>query len=68
MHTMRVLSGCGDDATVWTSDVEDLIEEAERIFQDKKEKGYTAFANGKLLNSFDKEAEEIILVPMFIGG
>jgi hypothetical protein len=81
MGVLRVMSGRGDDQVVWerhkitVGDPEALaaVREAERIFEEQRAHGATAFAveNGSTLariNQFDVEAEQIVLVPRVVGG
>ena len=81
MAKLRVLSHLGDTAVDWdTSRAEvgdpealEAIKEAERIFEEQKAKGATAFvvAPGKpaeKIDKFDKTAEQIIMVPRIAGG
>lgn len=78
---MRILSHQGDTTVEW--DVEraevgdpealDAIREAERIFEEQKAKGATAFKvtpgePAKRLERFDKTAEQIVMVPRVAGG
>jgi hypothetical protein len=75
------MSRRGDDRIVWdsskagTTDPEAVaaIKEAERIFNDARQHGATAFKvePGKAverIEKFDPTAEQIVLVPRVIGG
>lgn len=81
MAKLRILSHQGDTTVEW--DVEraevgdpealDAIREAERIFEEQKAKGATAFKvtpgePAKRLERFDKTAEQIVMVPRVAGG
>jgi hypothetical protein len=81
MAKLRILSHLGDTAVEWDTgkaeigDPEALeaVKEAERIFEEHKSKGATAFvvAPGKpaeKVEKFDKTAEQIIMVPRIAGG
>jgi hypothetical protein len=81
MAKLRILSHQGDTTVEWDTkkaevgDLEALeaIREAERIFEEHKAKGATAFtvAPGKpaeKLDKFDKTSEQIIMVPRIAGG
>lgn len=81
MAKLRILSHLGDTTVEWdtrkaeTGDLEALeaIREAERIFEEHKAKGATAFtvAPGEpavKLERFDQTAEQIIMVPRVAGG
>jgi hypothetical protein len=78
---LRVMSRRGDDRIMWdsrkleTNDPEALaaIREAERIFNEERLKGATAFRvePGKpveRIDKFDRTAEQIVLVPRVVGG
>lgn len=81
MGMLRVMSRRGDDRVLWdsaraqTNDPEALaaIREAERIFYEERKKGATAFKveTGKpteRIESFDRTAEQIVIVPRVVGG
>ena len=81
MAKLRILSHQGDTTVEWDTrkaevgDPEALeaIKEAERIFEEQKAKGATAFtvSPGKpaeKLDRFDKTSEQIIMVPRIAGG
>ncbi len=81
MARIRVLDQSGDTTTEWdtklgeTTDQEALraIREAERIFEQQRSRGATAFKMeaGKppvKLETFDRTAEEIVMVPRLAGG
>jgi hypothetical protein len=78
---LRVMSRRGDDRLTWdeqkiqTGDPEAVaaIREAERIFDQERAKGSTAFlvSDGKMvqrIDKFDATAEQIVLVPRVVGG
>jgi hypothetical protein len=78
---LRIMSQRGDDRVAWDNqkvearDKEALaaIQEAERIFDEERKKGATAFKveSGKStqrIEKFDRTAEQIVLVPRVIGG
>ncbi len=81
MAKLRILSHQGDTTVEWDTskagvgDPEALeaIREAERIFEEQKAKGATAFTvapdkPAEKLEKFDKTAEQIIMVPRIAGG
>lgn len=81
MGMLRVMSRRGDDRIVWdsskveTNDPEAVaaIREAERIFNEERKRGATAFRveSGKTVervDSFDRTAEQIVIVPRVVGG
>ena len=81
MGMLRVMSRRGDERVEWdlkkveTSDPEALsaIREAERIFNEERARGATAFKveAGKpveRIEKFDRTAEQIVMVPRVVGG
>ena len=81
MGMLRVLSRNGDDRFEWNNaqveigDPEALaaIREAERIFEEQRARGATAvrMTPGKpaeRIEQFDREAEQILMVPRVVGG
>jgi hypothetical protein len=81
MGMLRVMSRRGDDRVVWdhkkveTHDPEAVaaIREAERIFNEERSRGATAFKveSGKpveRIEKFDRTAEQIVIVPRVVGG
>ncbi len=81
MGMLRVMSRRGDDRLTWDQqkatlgDPEALaaIREAERIFEQERARGATAFKvePGKpvqRIETFDETAEQIVLVPRVVGG
>jgi hypothetical protein len=81
MAKLRILSHLGDTSVDWdirkaeVGDPEALeaIREAERIFEEHKAKGATAFRvepgkQAEKLERFDKTSEQIIMVPRIAGG
>jgi hypothetical protein len=81
MAKLRILSARGDSVVEWDSKLADTgdpeasaaVREAERIFEEQREHGATAFvvAPGKpaeRVDSFNPSASEIIMVPRVAGG
>ncbi len=81
MGMLRIISRRGDDTVAWDSarvamnDAEAVaaVHEAERIFEEQRSKGATAFSvgNGRApvrVEQFDPAAEQIILLPRMVGG
>jgi hypothetical protein len=75
------MSRRGDDRIAWdtqkieTNDPEAIaaVREAERIFNEERKKGATAFKvepgkGTERIDKFDRTAEQIILVPRVVGG
>lgn len=81
MAKMRVLSARGDTVLEWderklqTGDPEALsaVREAERIFEEQRSRGATAFVvepdtPARRIDQFERTAEQIIVVPRVAGG
>jgi uncharacterized protein YjiK len=78
---LRVMSRRGDDRIMWDSNKLEMndpeavaaIREAERIFNEERMRGATAFRveSGKTverIEKFDHTAEQIVVVPRVVGG
>lgn len=81
MSKLRVMSRRGDERVTWdvrqvaAGNAEALaaVREAERIFNEARERGATAFKveTGKpieRIERFDQTAEQIVVIPRVIGG
>jgi hypothetical protein len=81
MGMLRIMSRRGDERIVWdnekaqTNDFEAVaaIREAERIFNEERARGATAFKveSGipvERIEQFDRTAEQIVMVPRVVGG
>jgi hypothetical protein len=81
MAKMRVLSARGDTVLEWderklrTGDPEALaaVREAERIFEEQRARGATAFVvepdkPARRIDTFEREAEQIVVIPRVAGG
>lgn len=75
MGKLRILSSRGDTTVVWDEKegAEDAVREAERIFNQQHASGSTAFRvqgnePAERIDSFDPEAEQIVIVPRLAGG
>lgn len=81
MGMLRVLSRHGDDRFQWNApaaevgDVEAVaaVREAERIFEEQRARGATAVRvksgqPAERIDTFDPNAEEIVMLPRVIGG
>jgi hypothetical protein len=81
MSVLRVLSSAGDRSYQWDraaveahdAEAEAAVREAERIFASARRRGATAFSVTEgtatvRLDTFDRTAEQIILVPRVVGG
>lgn len=81
MGKLRILSKLGDTTVQWdekaasTGDpgAEAAVREAERIFRQERASGSTAFvvspdAPARRTETFDPQAEQIVIVPRIAGG
>ncbi len=81
MSMLRVMSRRGDERVTWDtqkvnandSEAVAAILEAERIFNEERQKGATAFKVQpgqpvERIEHFDSTAEQIILIPRVVGG
>lgn len=81
MGVLRVLSHHGDDKTEWNyaavlagdTEARAAVDEAERIFAEQRLRGATAVRvmpgePAQRVDSFDPEAQEIVMIPHVIGG
>lgn len=78
VHEMRILSSRGDIVVEWDTGVnaeaQAAIREAERLFDEQRAKGATAFRVDKpgqpatRLDVFDRTAPRIVVVPRIVGG
>lgn len=81
MGVLRIMSRRGDDRVVWDArraavgdpEAEAAVREAERIFNEARAHGATAFKvdGGQAparIDQFDRTAEQIVLVPRVVGG
>ncbi len=81
MSMLRIMSRRGDERIVWDSgkveanDPEAVaaIREAERIFNEERARGATAFKVEsdkpvERIEKFDRTAEQIVMVPRVVGG
>jgi hypothetical protein len=79
--TLRVMSRRGDDSFAWDSqkveardpEAEAAVREALRIFRDQKSQGGIAYrvAKGQApvrIDEFDAAAEQIVMIPLVVGG
>lgn len=81
MGVLHCLSTEGDQTVAWDSqrvstgdlDALEAVREAERIFEEARRKGATAFSvkpgeTATVLERFDPDAEEIVVIPRVQGG
>jgi len=69
---MTILNHSGDLEQGWDSEDDVQVAEAEKKYQEMVKQGYQAFAledgAATRLDYFDKEQQEVILVPKLYGG
>jgi hypothetical protein len=81
MGMLRIMSRRGDERIVWDNEKAQIhdseavaaIREAERIFNEERARGATAFKveSGipvERIEQFDRTAEQIVMVPRVVGG
>lgn len=74
MSEMNVMDPTGHTKHIWDANNEAEVEAAEALYDSLTAKGYRAFhvkkdgEEGKRMDSFDPEAEKMILVPQLKGG
>jgi hypothetical protein len=81
MANLRILSAAGDSLVEWDTtraregdpDALAAVREAERIFNEQRARGATAFVvardqPARRLDQFDPAAEQVVMVPRVAGG
>lgn len=72
MSEMRILNSTGHTTVKWETEEQSAVAEATRIFNEHKQKGYTAFkvepTTATKIDEFDPAAEQITMVPRIAGG
>ena len=81
MAKLRILSSRGDTVVEWDEKKVELgdpdalaaVREAERIFDEQRARGATAFVvtpdkPAKRIDTFDPQAEQVVMVPRVAGG
>jgi regulator of protease activity HflC (stomatin/prohibitin superfamily) len=81
MGKLRILSKLGDTTVLWDektsatdeSEAAEAVREAERIFNQERASGATAFRvapnrAAERIETFDPRAEQIVMVPRVAGG
>ncbi len=80
MGKLRILSGQGDTTVEWDEaaaaadpEAEEAVRQAERIFELERAKGSVAFrvypdAPAERIDVFDRQAEQIVILPRMAGG
>lgn len=73
-HTLKVLDHTGDTKTLWNPQNQDEVDNAKKVFQRMKRKGFLAYSvgedgsQGEVLQEFDPLAGAIIMTPQLVGG
>lgn len=71
---MIVLTSEGDTKYKWDTSIEDEQNQAEIIFNEYKEQGFSIFRlsdggeRGEVLSSFDPDAQTLLFIPKLVGG
>lgn len=74
MSCLYNLDHTGDSRFMWSKDNPDEVSAAKATFQKLKDKGYSAYkvksdgTKGELIQTFDPDAEKIIMSPRMVGG
>ena len=81
MAKLRVLSSRGDTVVEWDekkvelgdADAVAAVREAERIFDEQRARGATAFVvtpdkPAQRIDTFDPQADQVVMVPRVAGG
>jgi hypothetical protein len=74
MGMMNILDRSGHTKHIWNADNEAEVEAARTLYDALTRKGYRAFnvkkdgEEGTRMDTFDPEAEKMILVPQLVGG
>jgi hypothetical protein len=81
MAKLRVLSSRGDTVVEWDEKKVELgdpdalaaVREAERIFEEQRARGATAFVvapdkPAQRIDTFDPQADQVVMVPRVAGG
>lgn len=71
---MRVIDSSGDTKIIWDPAEEAEVTQARQTFAGLKEQGYIAYQvdvkgrKGDVVDTFDPDAEKLILAPPISGG
>lgn len=81
MAKLRILSSKGDTVVEWDEkqvelgnpDALEAVREAERIFDEQRARGATAFVvapnrPAQRIDAFDPQADQVVMVPRVAGG
>lgn len=74
VHEIAKLSSRGDDKTRWTLDDPAAVAAAEQTFELLQRTGFTMFRvegparASTRMDRFDASAEQVVAVPMIVGG
>lgn len=67
-HEMTIMNETGDTRIGWDVGNSNQVEIARNAFEGYKEKNYLAFSGNALVDNFDPEIKNIVLVPPIVGG
>lgn len=76
LSEMQVMDKTGHTTVNWDPDNDSEVRAARDTFDAMKAKGYSAFyvkskvvdQQGRRMDTFDRQAEKVILVPPLVGG
>jgi len=74
MSVMEIMDPSGHSKHIWDSESKDETKAARKLYDELTGKGYRAFhvkkggEEGKRMDSFDPDAEKMIMVPPLRGG
>jgi len=74
MSSLAIMDRTGDTKHLWDVDDEFATDQARKMFEEYKKKGYLAYTvnargdKGEVIREFDPEAGRIIMVPPMAGG
>jgi hypothetical protein len=73
-NQLKIMDQTGHLNFTWDAEKDDEIEEARKAFDEYRRKGYSAFRvrkggeRGPRIDSFDPDAEQMIMAPQLQGG
>jgi hypothetical protein len=72
-HVLRVLDNTGHTDVIYDPTIDVEVEEAMATFDESMGKGMSAYVltddgGGSVTRTFDKTAEQVVLVPQTVGG
>ncbi|MGI8824944.1 MAG: hypothetical protein ACR2JC_04730 [Chloroflexota bacterium] len=70
---LTIINRTGHATVTWSPDLQETVDEANRVFNEMLALGYTAFSlhgthSGSQIAEFDAAVEDVLLVPRMVGG